>query len=96
MADNGNQQDTQSLVPVVEPWTDELLWFCPKDSGQRQMLHKNSKSDTSNGQGQEKKLGTKTKLKPSGYHSSLQQQRSQHQKHNHVQHWEEGYQEGKI
>lgn len=29
---------------------------------------KNSNSDTSNGQEQEKKLGTKTKLKPSGYY----------------------------
>lgn len=52
----------------MEPWTDELPWLCSKDSGQRQMLHKNSDSDTSNRQEQEKKLGTKTKLKSSGYY----------------------------
>lgn len=84
-----HQQDTQSLAPVIEPWIGELLWFSPKDSGQGQMFQKNSNSDTRNRREQEKKRDqnqTETIRI-----SSLQQQRSQHQKYNHAQHWEEGY-----
>lgn len=89
-----HQQDTQSLVPVVESWADELMWFSPKDSGQRKMLHKNSNSDTSKETRTGKETGNQNQIE--AIRLSLHQQRSQHQKYNHVQHWEEGYQEGKT
>lgn len=58
------------------------------------MLHKNSNSDTSKETRTGKETGNQNQIE--AIRLSLHQQRSQHQKYNHVQHWEEGYQEGKT
>lgn len=57
---------------MVELWTDELQGFSPTGSHQRQILHRNSNSDTSNRQEQEKKLRTQTKLKPPGHQTTTE------------------------
>lgn len=62
-----HQQDTQSLAPVIEPWTGELLWFSPKDSGKGKCSTRTQIQSPGTDKNR-KRNGTKTKLKPSGYH----------------------------